>query len=201
MASLRVAGGSETIASDKQPDGSMVQQMGTMVWEPTKKEWLRVSGNLKDGEPAVETVPVMPLLINQAGTVDRQRNNQHSLSGLALASRTATASSSLITNYNWTKLHIHLHVAKAGGSGKSLTVSVFDGSANGAESVVARFPIVEAGHNFQLAPGLAELPSTELHNSENVLTANAALPGQFVIQVIPSDATPWEYEVTYDLLV
>jgi hypothetical protein len=193
-----------TPAGDTQPTGahnakSQVLNAGQMLWESVKKEWIPASsGNTKDGESASEVLPVQNLLLNSAGTMDRQRNNVHGAVALASAARTSTAATGAIVNYNWSKLSIGLDITVNPGATKTLTVSVFQ-AASPTNLVVCRFKAVEGSWLFQLAPGL-EAEQIK-GSSSDAYSANGVVPAQFLLQVIPSDASSWTYEVTYDLLV
>jgi hypothetical protein len=195
MGSLRTPGIGETIASHTQ-SGEAVQEVGAMLWTGT--EWKRVSGNIADGEPVVESVPVVPTLLNQAGTVDRQRNNIDNEVGLPLKNWTGVKATPYIKNYNHTKLIVNLFIAKAGSG--TIQISVV-----GELHTIAVFRATNNDGVYNLAPGLpfATKGSAEGGGApeSTTETAGCIIPAQFLIRVTPSNETAWEYEVRYSLLI
>jgi len=206
MGSTRVnaKGEEETIASKVQPGGhpypgQAIEAGGVMVWDGAG--WQPQTAADEDGAAANETALVTNGLLNQFGTIDRQRNNQYDEVALASEARTGSASSPVQINYNFSKLFIRLVETGPVGTG---TLQVSIGANNGA---LARFvPITptEEGniHWFEAGPGLtnaAEEGAVTTVPKVYAQTANLFIPREFILSVTHSNSSSWTYELLYGL--
>lgn len=200
MSSLRTPSGTEAVASDTQGagahnEGAVVQNMGAMVWEPGIKDWVPAVGAVSDAAIA-DTVPLIANgLLNQAGSIDRQRNNLTN-NAIAPGAYTETKASEVIKNYNHSKLLIYLHIEKAGSG--TLRLSLI----NDQRTEVTYPPNTGTDQVMAIAPGLATQNGvSEGEQIVATLSTNMLVPTKFQIKVTPSGSTTWEYSVNYDLLV
>jgi hypothetical protein len=200
-------------AGDVQPGGAhnatkTVPNVGVMLWEATKKEWIPASsGNTKDGESAAEALPVQNLLFNEvAGTMDRQRNNSATVE-LWPSETHAAAVQKAITNYNARGIQIELNITAAGTGYLALNVLDFAGHYAGisVQPITGATPL---SHSFTIYPGIAAYPKPTEGPVYLVYPAgehNATIPGVIArncqLQVAPSEAVNWTWSLSYQLLV
>lgn len=196
MSGERTPGVGEKVKNHVQ-GGETVQEIGAMLWNGAN--WVpATSGNTKDAEQATEVLPVQNLLLNQAGTMDRQRNNTMNEVALPLEARTVTTTSGVFTNFNFSKIHVRLEATEVGTGTLKLNISSDVG-------VIAQFvgltPEKNISYLYQMGSGLETAAIRALGASPglNMQSANAFLPGKFCITVVKSDASSWTYTVVYGL--
>lgn len=202
MGSVRTPGVGETIASDVQPAGShnegqSCQNVGTMLWEATKKEWIPASsGNANDNESASEALPVQNLLLNSAGKMDRQRNNEN-VTWLPSEVRNKTTITAAFTNFNARGGIFWIKVSAEGTGTLKLYVVDFTPGAPGVgmnPGTAMEITGVES-KSFVIYPGASSTGST-FHAA-----ISAPLPRSYGIEVVHPDASNWTYIVAGCLIV
>jgi hypothetical protein len=196
MASPRTPGEGENVKSHAQ-GGEAVQEVGAMLWESVKKEWIPASsGNTKDAESAAEALPVQNLLLNQSGTMDRQRNNTSNEIVLASGARTGEQHTAAIRNYNARFLEMFLRITAVGTGTLQLGISP------SGEGFNVKFAATALNQRCQMGPGLpTEKGQAGAYPRSEMQSVNAAVPGTFIIWVFPSDGSSWTYEIFLSLLV
>lgn len=145
---------------------------------------------LGDGRvnPTAPVVEAANMVFN--GTAwDRIRGNTLFATALAAADRTVTTSSPVIENYGGAGIYIKLAITTTGTG--TLTVAVREGPYQLGGSL---FGAVTANSSFMFYPGV------EKFVTGGAQALSLVLPRQFQLRVAHSDASIWNYSLTYNLI-